>query len=106
MEQVFLNGEIIEAQTAHIPVTDSSFLYGIGLFETMRAVGGRVFRLADHLARLNASAKALAIRNRYSETDITVAIDALLEANTLTTHAATVAVQRPDSIRRARLQIC
>jgi branched-chain amino acid aminotransferase len=84
MEQVFLNGEIIEAQTAHIPVTDSSFLYGIGLFETMRAVGGRVFRLADHLARLNASAKALAIRNRYSETDITVAIDALLEANTLT----------------------
>ena len=83
MEKVFLNGEIIDAQAAQIPITDSSFLYGIGLFETMRAVGGRVFRLADHLTRLNASAKALAICNRYTDEDIAAAVDGLLQANEL-----------------------
>lgn len=83
-EKVFLNGQILDAEAAAVPVTDSSFLYGIGLFETMRAVNGRVFRLGDHLARLNASAAALGICNRYDEAAITAAIDRLMLANELT----------------------
>ncbi len=84
MEKVFLNGEIIRAAAADVAVTDSSYLYGIGLFETMRAVEGTVFRLADHLARLNASAETLSIANSYSDEQITQAIDELLTANKLT----------------------
>jgi len=84
MEKVFLNGAILDADKAQVPITDSSFLYGIGLFETMRAVKGRVFRLADHLARLNTSAAALSIRNRNSDNEIAAAIDRLMEANELT----------------------
>lgn len=83
MEQVFLNGTLVDADAAQIPITDSSFLYGIGLFETLRAVNGRVFRLADHLARLNASAEKLSIRNSYTEHEISAAIDRLLQANEL-----------------------
>lgn len=84
MEKVFLNGQIVEAVEAKIPVTDSSYLYGIGLFETMRAVRGRVFRLDDHLARLRRSAEALTIFNSYSDEDIAKAIDHVLLANNLT----------------------
>ncbi len=84
MEKVFLNGAILDADKAQVPITDSSFLYGIGLFETMRAVKGRVFRLADHLARLNTSAAALSICNRNSDNEIAAAIDRLMEANELT----------------------
>lgn len=84
MEKVFLNGELIDADKAQIPVTDSSFLYGIGLFETLRTVRGRVFRFDDHLARLNAAAQALSIRNQYTDTDIADAIRRLLQANELT----------------------
>ena len=84
MEKVFLNGTILDADKAQVPITDSSFLYGIGLFETMRAVHGHVFRLADHLARLNASAAALSIRNPNSDNEIAVAIDRLMAANELT----------------------
>jgi D-amino acid aminotransferase len=83
-ENVFINGQIIDATEANIPVTDSSYLYGIGLFETMRAVGGKVFRLADHLRRLNDSAEKLSIFNSYSDTDIQQAIEQLLQANGLT----------------------
>lgn len=84
MEKVFLNGQIVSAAKAQVAVTDSSYLYGIGLFETMRAVGGTVFRLADHLQRLNSSAETLAIANSYSDEQITQAVDEVLTANKLT----------------------
>lgn len=83
MEKVFLNGEIIKAVAADVAITDSSYLYGIGLFETMRAVDGTVFRLDDHLARLNNSAETLAIANSYSDQQIRQAIDEVLTANKL-----------------------
>lgn len=84
MENVFLNGQIIPADQAAVAVTDSSFLYGIGLFETMRADNGKVFRLQDHLARLNASARTLSIQNRFTDQQIEEAISRLLQANNLT----------------------
>lgn len=83
-ENVYLNGTIVDASTAAVSVTDSSFLYGIGLFETMRAVNGRVFRLDDHLARLNASAAKLGIHCADDKEAITTAIDRLMRANELT----------------------
>ncbi|MHC4292588.1 MAG: aminotransferase class IV [Planctomycetota bacterium] len=55
----------------------------MGLFETMRAVDGTVFRLADHLQRLNASAETLAIANSYSDEQIRQAVDEVLTANKL-----------------------
>lgn len=58
---VDLNGELVSAEQASMPVTDMAVLYGIGLFETMRAYGGKVFRLQQHLARLVASAEALGL---------------------------------------------
>jgi branched-subunit amino acid aminotransferase/4-amino-4-deoxychorismate lyase len=83
-EKVYLNGKIIDADKAAVSVTDSSYLYGIGLFETMRAINGRVFRLGDHLRRLNSSAEALSIFNSYSDEAIERGIAQLLEANELT----------------------
>lgn len=83
-EKIFLNGQIVEAETAAVSITDSSYLYGIGLFETMRAVNGSVFRLADHLGRLNNSAEALSIFNSYSDAQIQQGIALLLEANEVT----------------------
>jgi branched-chain amino acid aminotransferase len=83
MEKVFLNGDIINAAAADVAITDSSYLYGIGLFETMRAVGDSVFRLNDHLQRLNASADALSIANSYTDEQIRQGINELLTANKL-----------------------
>lgn len=80
-EKVYLNGTLLDVDKAAVPVTDSSYLYGIGLFETMRAVNGRVFRLGDHLRRLNNSAEALSIFNSYTDEQIEQGIGQLLEAN-------------------------
>jgi branched-chain amino acid aminotransferase len=84
IEKVFLNDKLIDIDKACIPVTDSGFLYGAGLFETMRSYNGVVFSLTDHLDRLSASARALSINNPYTKQYITDAIYKLLEANKLT----------------------
>ena len=60
-EIVYLNGSLVPREDARISVMDYGFLYGYGLFETMRAYGGKVFRLERHLERLANSADRLGI---------------------------------------------
>jgi len=60
-EIVYLNGSLVPREDARISVMDYGFLYGYGLFETMRAYGGKVFRLDRHLERLASSAETLGI---------------------------------------------
>jgi branched-chain amino acid aminotransferase len=55
----WLNGTLLPAEEARVSVFDSGFMQGIGLFETMRAYNGQVFRLEAHLQRLARSAAAL-----------------------------------------------
>ena len=49
---------LIPLAQARVPVNDRGFLYGDGLFETLRAEAGRVHFLTEHLERLAASARA------------------------------------------------
>ena len=60
-EIVYLNGAMVPRSEAKVPALDYGFLYGYGLFETMRAYDGTVFRLESHVARLIKSADRLGI---------------------------------------------
>jgi branched-subunit amino acid aminotransferase/4-amino-4-deoxychorismate lyase len=55
---VWLNNDLIPILQARVPVNDRGFLYGDGLFETLRAEAGRVHLLTEHLERLATSARA------------------------------------------------
>jgi branched-chain amino acid aminotransferase len=55
---VVLNGEIVAADEARVPVDDRGFLYGESVFTTLRCYKGRPFRLDRHVARLNASLRS------------------------------------------------
>jgi branched-chain amino acid aminotransferase len=62
MEQiVYLDGSLVPRSQARISPFDLGFLYGYGLFETMRTYSGRIFRLEKHLERLSQSAKLLGL---------------------------------------------
>ncbi|MGH7673483.1 MAG: branched-chain-amino-acid transaminase [Gemmatimonadales bacterium] len=56
---VWIDGKWYDRATAVVSVWDHGLLYGDGVFEGIRAYGGRVFRLREHLDRLYASAKAI-----------------------------------------------
>ncbi len=82
-EQVFLNDKLVDVDKACISVTDSGFLYGAGLFETMRSHNGVVFALTDHLDRLFFSAGSLSINNPYDREYISDAVYKVLRVNKL-----------------------
>jgi len=60
-EIIYLNGRLIPRSKAKLSPFDHGFLYGYGLFETMRAYQGRIFRFDRHLARLRRSAQSLGL---------------------------------------------
>jgi branched-chain amino acid aminotransferase len=54
---VWLNHDLLPLSQARVSVNDRGLLFGDGLFETLRADGGRVHFLKEHLERLQASAQ-------------------------------------------------
>jgi len=82
-EIIYLNGRLIPRSQAKISPFDHGFLYGYGLFETMRAYQGHIFRLDRHLARLHHSAQNLGLANRLAAFDLEAACTKTLETNKL-----------------------
>jgi branched-chain amino acid aminotransferase len=58
---VWIDGRLMGAEDRHVSAFDRGFQLGDGIFETLRAHGGHVTELPDHLARLRRSAAGLAI---------------------------------------------
>lgn len=80
---VWLDGELLPAGRARVPIDDLGFLYGAACFETVRASQGHIFRLDRHLQRLAAGLAALGVRPPPGAAALGEAIVATLEANAL-----------------------
>jgi D-alanine transaminase len=63
---VYLNGEFIPKHQAFIGVMDRGFLFGDGVYEVIPVYDKKIFRLTEHLNRLQNSLNAIQIRNPYS----------------------------------------
>ncbi len=58
---VYLNGKIVPSKEAVISVFDHGFLYGDGIYETMRVYDRVIFKLHEHLQRLFRSASMIGL---------------------------------------------
>ncbi len=93
---VAINGQIIPYEDARIAPFDAGILHGAGLFETMRVIGGRVIAFDAHLARLAASAAALAMPVHFEQSALLELISELLDANDLRDARLRLTVTRGD----------
>ena len=87
-EIVYLNGRLVPRLEARLSPFDHGFLYGYGLFETMRAYDGHIFRLDSHVTRLRCSAESIGLTDTLLTTEegkqtLKAACLAILEANEL-----------------------
>ena len=95
---VYINSLILPASEAGISVFSPGFLYGEGLFETLRAYRGLPFCLEDHLERLRISARSLGIRMREKNSVIAEVIQDLIHLNDLPEARVRISlVTGPDS---------
>ncbi|MFO0731453.1 MAG: aminotransferase class IV [Nitrospiraceae bacterium] len=59
---VFLNDRFVREEEAVVSVFDHGFLYGDGVYETLRSYGDRIFMRDQHLGRLRRSAEAIGLQ--------------------------------------------
>lgn len=72
--QVYLDGAFVDAAEARVSVFDHGLLYGDGVFEGIRLYQGCVFRLEEHLERLEYSAKAILLDLPLSRQEMSDAV--------------------------------
>ena len=89
---VFLNGEFVPAERASVSVLDRGFLYGDGLFETMRVHRGQPFCWDAHMERFERGAAFLRIQSLHTREQLLAAALNLIETN-----------QLPDAVLRLML---
>lgn len=80
---VFLNGKFVKEEDAKISIRDSSFLYGYGVYETLKLRNGKIEYFDEHLKRLNGSLKIILIKINYPEFVIKEMINELIKKNKL-----------------------
>ena len=68
--KIYLDGKFVDQADAKVSVFDHGLLYGDGIFEGIRLYQGNIFRLDQHLERLEYSAKALLLSMPWSRKEI------------------------------------
>ena len=68
--KVYIDGQFVDSEDAKISVFDHGLLYGDGIFEGIRLYDGCVFKLDEHLERLEYSAKAILLSMPWSREEL------------------------------------
>ncbi|MBI4654712.1 MAG: branched-chain-amino-acid transaminase [Nitrospirae bacterium] len=78
---VYLNNKLVPQNKAFISVFDHGFLYGDGVYETLRAYSGVAFKLDEHIERLFRSAEMIGLKVSKSHEGIKRAVYKTMKAN-------------------------
>jgi branched-chain amino acid aminotransferase len=88
-DKIWMNGELVDWPDAKVHVGAHGLHYGSGVFEGIRCYdtpkGPAVFRLREHLVRLENSAKILHMELPYSAQELRAATHELIAANGIAT---------------------
>lgn len=87
VEKVWMNGELVAWEDAKVHVLSHALHYGTGVFEGVRcyetARGPAIFRLRDHLARMERSARIFMMEIPYEVDELIEATFELIRINRL-----------------------
>ena len=103
MSLAWWNGRIVPAAEVHISPADAGFLFGDGLFETLRVDAGRARDLSAHLDRLYAGLRRLGIEPPEERCDLGRAVTDVAQAAPRPVARLRITVSRGDEGRPTRL---
>ncbi len=105
-EWVADNGKIMHYTDLIFPFMDSGFMYGYGVFETIRVHDGVACWVRDHLGRLEQSARVLGVPYSVAYEHCEVLIDALIEKNNVNAGILNVYVTPGDGTEKREGRCC
>ncbi len=82
--KVYVNGQFVPLGDASLSVHDAALQHAVGLFESMQAFNGNVFRLDAHVARLIDSANELGLAGSLKHGPLCELVEQTLTENDMT----------------------
>tara|TARA_B110000438_G_scaffold294954_1_gene337148 strand:+ start:270 stop:1082 length:813 start_codon:yes stop_codon:yes gene_type:complete len=79
----YINGKYIKQDDAVVSFNDAGFLYGDGLFETMRFDGQKIFSFDKHFKRLYNGLNIIDLNINYSRVEILDILNTIIKKNNL-----------------------
>ncbi|NQT17054.1 MAG: aminotransferase class IV, partial [Planctomycetes bacterium] len=79
--QAYLNGRFLAASSAALSLTDAGFVLGAAVAEQVRTFAGKLFRLDDHLARLEQSLDTIGVDPGATREEISGIAEELVARN-------------------------
>ncbi len=81
--KIYIDGKWLSKRDAKVSVFDHGLLYGDGVFEGIRAYHGHVFRLEQHLRRLERSASLISLKIPLTISDLAAIVRTAIKKNGL-----------------------
>jgi D-alanine transaminase len=100
MTTAYLNGSYLPLEDACVPVMDRGFLFGDGVYEVIPVYRGRLFRLAQHLQRLQNSLDGVRIGNPLTVDAWRALLEELVNRNSGSNQAVYLQVTRGVAPKR------
>ncbi len=83
MENVLVNGKLIDRCDARIDIEDRGFQFGDGLYEVIRTYRGKPFLIEEHLKRLSRGAEAIRLSLPFDPSEFAERLTELVSANSV-----------------------
>lgn len=78
---VYLNGKFLPIDQAFVPVLDRGFIFGDGVYEVIPVYSRHVFRLEEHLKRLQHSLDGIRLQNPHTNAEWAALMAELIAQN-------------------------
>ena len=79
----YVNGKFVPSDQAQVPFDDVGFLYGDGLFETMRFDDKIIFSYKKHIERLQKGLKIINLKTQFNNSEILNLLNKVINKNNL-----------------------
>lgn len=79
----YINGDMMKQSKANVSFNDSGFLFGDGIFETIRFTNKKLFAIEKHIERLKIGIKTIQLNDNISIEKITTLLREVLKVNNI-----------------------
>ena len=96
----YVNGNWINNNKSTIPFSDSGFLYGDGLFETLRFDNKKIFSADKHIKRILSGLKLIKLNHHYKSDLLVSLLNEIIKKNSLENGIIRIMITRGDLLKK------